>query len=117
MEDMRKKLSLILTCIAVEGYLIYGVLSVGSASKWSQLESWWDGFLNFIYILILVKILIDKNSWLDWLAVIGLVGLTELTRITTQTNAVIWFTTGIILAKKIDLKKVLKTDLVSRGLI
>ena len=103
-----------LTCVSVEGYLLYGVLAVGSESKWPQLEPFWDGLLNLVYLLIFLKVLIDKKSWLDWLAVIGFVGLTELTRITTQTNAVIWFTTGILLAQGIDLKRVLKIDLISR---
>lgn len=117
MEQLRKRMSLIITCLAVEGYLLYGVMSVGSVNRWPQLETKWDTFLSLIYFLIVIKVIIDKNSWLDWLAVIGFVGLTELTRITTQTNAVIWFTTGIILAKAIDLKKVLQIDLESRILI
>ena len=117
MEDMRKKLSLILTCMAVEGYLLYGAMAVGSTGKWAQLESYWDKLLSFVYILVLIKILVDRNSWLDWLTVIGFAGLTELTRITTQTNAVIWFATGVILAKEIDLKKVLQVDLSGRFFI
>ena len=114
---MRKKLSLILTCMAVEGYLLYGAMAVGSTGKWAQLESYWDKLLSFVYILVLIKILVDRNSWLDWLTVIGFAGLTELTRITTQTNAVIWFATGVILAKEIDLKKVLQVDLSGRFFI
>ena len=114
---MRKKLSLILTCMAVEGYLLYGAMAVGSTGKWVQLESYWDKLLSFVYILVLIKILVDRNSWLDWLTIIGFAGLTELNRITTQTNVEIWFTTGVILAKEIDLKKVLKVDLINRSVI
>ncbi|MCD8096626.1 MAG: hypothetical protein LUE31_00995 [Lachnospiraceae bacterium] len=114
MNEKKKTLELWLTCFALEGFLLYGETTTAVSETWPVLGDYLEYWLYFLYLLVLVKVVIQKKSWLEWLVTAGLLGLVELTRITTQTNAVLWFAAGLLLAKDIDLARVLKTDLLTR---
>lgn len=75
---------------------------------------YWEYLLKVLYLLVIVKVVIEKKSWLDVLVILGMLGLSELSRITTQTNAVWWFLIGILLIKDVDLNRILKTDFLTR---
>ena len=91
LQKYHSKLEIILTCIAVEGFLLYGMLSTVCEDTWQSTGVWWNYFLLGIYGIVAVKVILQKNNWIDWCMIIGLVGLAEISRITTQTNAVVWF--------------------------
>lgn len=108
---------MIITYLVVEGFLLYGVLSTVCETQWPVMETVGRYWLLGVYAMLAVKVVLEKNRWTDWLMIIGLLGLSELSRITTQTNAFLWFAAGILLAKNIDLDKVLKADLITRILL
>jgi hypothetical protein len=114
LQKYHSKVEIILTCIAVEGFLLYGMLSTVCEDTWQSTGVWWNYFLLGIYSIMAVKVILQKNNWIDWCMVISLAGLAEISRITTQTNGVVWFVAGLLLIKDIDLDKVLKVDLVTR---
>lgn len=100
--------------IIVEGFLLYGVLSTVCEEAWPMSAGCWRIFLYFLYILVLVKILLQKNSKIEWMLIMGLMGIAILTRAATQTDAVFWFSAGVVAAKDTDLPNVLKVDLIVR---
>ena len=117
MEKRIFRFNSILASAVTEGFLLYGVLSTVCEAQWPVMETVGRYWLLGVYAILAVKVLLEKNRWTDWLMIIGLCGLSELSRITTQTNAVLWFAAGILLAKNIDLDKVLKADLLTRVLL
>lgn len=112
-----QRLKSALTYLVIEGFLLYGVLSTVCETQWPVMETVGRYWLLGVYAILAVKVVLEKNRWADWLMIIGLLGLSELSRITTQTNAFLWFAAGILLAKNIDLNKVLKADLITRILL
>ena len=112
-----QRLKSALTYLVIEGFLLYGVLSTVCETQWPVMETIGRYWLLGVYAILAVKVVLEKNRWADWLMIIGLLGLSELSRITTQTNAFLWFAAGILLAKNIDLNKVLKADLITRILL
>ena len=112
-----QRIRMIITYLVVEGFLLYGVLSTVCETQWPVMETVGRYWLLGVYAMLAVKVVLEKNRWTDWLMIIGLLGLSELSRITTQTNAFLWFAAGILLAKNIDLDKVLKADLITRILL
>lgn len=117
MEVGIQRIKTVLTYVIVEGFLLYGVLSTVCETQWPIMETVGRYWLLVVYVILALKVVLEKNRWTDWLVIIGLAGLSELSRITTQTNAVLWFSAGILLAKNIDLYKVLKVDLITRILL
>lgn len=111
------KLEKVLSFAIVEGFLLYGVFSAVCEQIWPKSGMYWSLFLNIIYMLVMVKVILQKNNRIQWVLIIGLLGLAEITRITTQTNAVRWFVSGIIIAKNLDLDKILRDDLITRLVI
>ncbi|MCD8197589.1 MAG: hypothetical protein LUE24_10595 [Lachnospiraceae bacterium] len=114
MDEKKKTLELWLTCIILEGFLLYGETTTAISEAWPLLGNCLEYWLYFMYLLVLVRIAIQKKSWLEWLVTAGILGLVELTRITTQTNVVLWFAAGLLIAKDVDLVRVLKADLLTR---
>ncbi|MCD8363515.1 MAG: hypothetical protein LUC98_11280 [Lachnospiraceae bacterium] len=114
MIEKKNRLELWLTCIILEGFLLYGETTTAVSETWPVLGNYLEYWLYFMYLLVLIKVVIQKKNWLEWLVTAGLLGFVELTRITTQTNAVLWFAAGLLIAKDIDLARVLKTDLLTR---
>ncbi len=111
-----QRLKSALTYLVIEGFTIR-VLSTVCETQWPVMETVGRYWLLGVYAILAVKVVLEKNRWADWLMIIGLLGLSELSRITTQTNAFLWFAAGILLAKNIDLNKVLKADLITRILL
>ncbi|MCD7789948.1 MAG: hypothetical protein LUH55_05240 [Bacteroides thetaiotaomicron] len=114
MSEKKKELELWLTCIILEGFLLYGEIWTAVTSTWPGTEKWLEYWLSLMYVLMLVKLAIQRKNWLEWLVTAGLLCLVEMTRITTQTDAVLWFVTGVLIAKDVDLRRVLKADLLTR---
>lgn len=117
MEKIKSKAGILLSSLIIEGFLLYGVLSTVCETTWPVTEPYWRWLLNMLYLLVLVNVLLKKNSWIDLALMAGFLGLTEITRITTQTNAVLWFMGGIVTAKELDLNRVFRVDLATRAVL
>ncbi|MCD8249921.1 MAG: hypothetical protein LUC60_08760 [Lachnospiraceae bacterium] len=114
MNEKKKKWELWLSGMILEGFLLYGETVTAVSENWPVLENLLEYWLYFMYLLVLVRVAIQKKGWLEWLVTAGILGLVELTRITTQSNEVLWFAAGLLIAKDVDLSRVLKTDLLTR---
>lgn len=114
MEQLRERLQVVLSCVITEGFLIYGVLSVTTRENWPATDVYWRLFLYALYLLTLLKVLLQKHNAAEMILLAGCAALAELSRITTQTSAVLWFLAGFVIAKDLNLQKILKIDLVTR---
>lgn len=111
------KIETILPFIIIEGFLVYGVCSTVCETAWPESGRYWGYFVYVLYAVVLLKVFLQRNNLVEWLLILGLVGLAEVSRITTQTNAVLWFVCGIVIAKNINLDIILKADLVTRFIL
>ncbi|MFG6330246.1 MAG: hypothetical protein K1W28_00215 [Lachnospiraceae bacterium] len=114
MEQIRAKILPVLACVITEGFLLYGVLSVVMEENWPASGRYWAYFLYLLYLLVLIKAVLQRHNLPEAALLIGCAGLAQMSRITTQTNAVLWFVAGFVIAKDLELRKVLKVDLITR---
>lgn len=117
MEKIKERAGIVLSSLIIEGFLLYGVLSSACETAWPVTDQYWRCFINILYFLILINFFLKENSWVDFVLMAGLLSLTEITRITTQTNSVLWFMAGIVIAKELDLDRAFRVDLVTRVIL
>ncbi len=117
MKRWMTKIETILPFIIIECFLVYGVCSTVCETAWPASGQYWNYFIYVLYAAIMLKVLLQRNTWAEWLLVLGLIGLAEVSRITTQTNTVLWFVCGVVIAKNINLDAILKVDFAVRLLL
>ncbi|HBN57211.1 MAG TPA: hypothetical protein DD414_10590 [Lachnospiraceae bacterium] len=111
------KIETILPFVIIECFLVYGVCSTVCETAWPASGQYWNYFLYILYAIVLIKVLLQRNSRMEWLLVLSLTGLAELSRITTQTNTVLWFVCGVVIARNINPDTILKADFVTRFIL